>query len=152
MVFVNGQIRLKGRKGKTRVLLVPTEPHCWWWWGDLKNIFMSEHFTKSTSGHGTGSLRRGFTGFLNEFATELATSSPARLDPEHVGVRGPCVGGGRQWCPQGYTHPCTREGLLPVHKERVFINEMKTVFVVSTGDPLWCRNICVTPIDVIKRT
>ena len=53
---------------------------------DLKNIFMSEHFTKSTSGHGTGSLRRGFTGFPNEFATELATSSPARLDPEHVGV------------------------------------------------------------------
>ena len=31
MVFVNGQIRLKGRRGKTHVLLVPTEPHCWWW-------------------------------------------------------------------------------------------------------------------------
>ena len=107
--------------------------------GDLKNIFMSEHFTKSTSGHGTGSLRRGFTGFLNEFATELATSSPVRLDPEHVGVRGHCVGGGRQWCPQGYTHPCTREGLLPVHKERVFIN---CVCSVHRGSSLVQEHLC----------
>ena len=85
--------------------------------GDLKNVYMSEHFTKSTSGHGTGSLRRGFTGLLNEFTTELATSSPERLDPEHVEVRG---------------HSVREEGVCGVHRGIYILVHMK-VYRQCTG-------------------
>ena len=73
MVFVNGQIRLKGNSclfGSYRTPLLGAGAG-----RNLKNVFMREHFTKSTSGHGKGSLGRGFTGLLNESTTELATST-----------------------------------------------------------------------------
>ena len=85
--------------------------------GNLKNVFMSEHFTKTTSGHGTGSLRRGSTGLLNEFTTELAASSPARLDPEHVEVRG---------------HSVREEGICGVHRGIYILVHMK-VYRQCTG-------------------
>ena len=89
----------------------------------------------------------------NGFTTESGNKQPCQARFRTPGDQGKlCSGGGCHWCTRGHIHLCTHEGLLSVHKGCMFINATRSVFVVSMGDPLWCRSIYVTPTGVIRST